>query len=63
MIALVKLDRDRHCLDRLEAGGGAYLCRRPRDHSGEHDYLPTDIVILAERRDRSKLIITPPANI
>jgi hypothetical protein len=47
MIALVKLDRRRHCLDRLAAGGGPYVCRRAAGHRGPHDYLPIDMVIIA----------------
>ena len=48
MIALVRLDRRRHCLHQLESGTGLYICRRRIDHRGQHDFLPMDMVIVAE---------------
>jgi len=49
MIALVKLDGERHCLHRLEVDGGLYVCRRQAGHRGHHDFLPMDMVIVSQR--------------
>ena len=47
-IALIRLDSARHCLHRMTAGGGHYVCRRQHAHDGPHDYLPIDIIVVAE---------------
>jgi len=58
---MTKLDSARHCLHRMSAGGGAYLCRNPTGHDGAHNYLPVDLVIVAEPPPASLAPMAQPA--
>jgi hypothetical protein len=46
MIALLHLDPARHCLRRMGAAAGQYVCHRERGHQNGHDYLPIDMIVI-----------------
>jgi hypothetical protein len=47
VITLLFLDAAQHCL-RNPAGLPCYICRAPRGHAGPHEYVPNDMVVIAE---------------
>jgi len=60
MITLLMLDAGRHCLE-SPADAPCYICRAPRGHAGPHEYMPIDMVVIADRTEPIHIAVPAPA--
>ena len=58
MITLLMLDAGQHCLA-SPADAPCYICRAPRGHAGPHEYVPTDMVMVADEAEEAAPIRLP----
>ncbi|HVJ00051.1 MAG TPA: hypothetical protein VM657_13390 [Sphingomonas sp.] len=58
MITLLVLEAARDCLNRPEDPPHC-ICRAPKGHSGPHEYVPVDMVIVAEEADSDPQLEQP----
>lgn len=59
MITLLMLDAEHHCL-KGPADAPCYICRAPRGHAGPHEYVPVDMVVIADRAEPVRALIEEP---
>ncbi len=52
MITLLMLDAEHHCLA-TPADAPCYICRAPRRHAGPHEYVPIDMVMVADKAEEA----------